>query len=88
MIKKIIMWICKIRTMKAMVKLIFLFTICCVLPLSTTAQRIYRSEKGLYGIGVIKSNGNVKWLAKPNYTVIEKKITALSLPATNTAGGA
>lgn len=58
--------------MKAMVKLIFLFTICCVLPLSTTAQRIYRSEKGLYGIGVIKSNGNVKWLAKPNYTVIEK----------------
>jgi len=36
------------------------------------AQRIYRSDKGLYGIAVTKNNGNVKWLAKPKYIKIEK----------------
>ncbi len=39
--------------------------------LSGYSQRIQRSEKGLYGLAVVKNNGNIKWLAKPVYSSIE-----------------
>jgi hypothetical protein len=42
------------------------------LPFTTNAQRVQRSDKGLYGIAVTKSNGNIRWLAKPKYSKIEK----------------
>lgn len=36
------------------------------------SQRIQKCENGMYGLAVTKSNGSVKWLSKPRYTVIEK----------------
>lgn len=52
--------------------IIFSFIIICSLPIC--AQRIQRSDKGMYGIAVTKSNGGVKWIVKPKYTQIEKNL--------------
>ena len=43
-----------------------------LVALCANAQRIQRCENGRYGIAVRKSNGNFKWLAKPNYTFISQ----------------
>ncbi len=36
------------------------------------SQRIQRCENGLYGVAVKKNNGNIKWIVKPKYTLVEK----------------
>lgn len=49
-----------------------LMPLLCLTVVTANAQRIQRSDKGLYGIAVTKSNGSVKWLAKPTYSKIKK----------------
>ncbi len=52
--------------MKKLIVLLFVLISICA-----NAQRIQRSENGLYGLAVTKNNGKIKWLAKPQYTSIE-----------------
>ena len=58
--------------MKTRISCLFLCLVICLLPIMVNAQRIMRSDKGLYGIAVMKNDGNVKWLSKPKYAKIEK----------------
>lgn len=54
-----------------MLRFILISLMLCVIT-PVFSQRIQRCENGLYGIAVIKNNGKVKWLAKPQYSLIEK----------------
>ncbi|MDE6643974.1 MAG: caspase family protein [Muribaculaceae bacterium] len=49
--------------------LTIVFILCMASPMFS--QRIQRCSSGLYGLAIRKTNGNVKWLAKPQYTVIK-----------------
>lgn len=50
----------------------FFITALIILSCAATSfsQRVQRSENGMFGLAVMKSNGNVKWLAKPKYIKI------------------
>lgn len=60
--------------MRVQQKILFLMTCLCLIHLPIEAQRIQKSDNGLYGIAVPKSNGSIKWLTKPNYSNIEKNL--------------
>ena len=51
-------------------KRLILLLLTSVVTIFIYSQRIQRSENGLYGIAVTRSNGSVKWVTKPTYTDI------------------
>lgn len=53
--------------MKFLLIVILMFSLC----FNVEAQRIQRHENGKYGLAVKKNNGGLKWLASPQYIVIE-----------------